>query len=333
MAERPRQQAGDEAPQRLHRTADVPQANKLENVRQLAAAVRDGVTDGQALLQMLDVDERHFAYYRQAAVILGMLAATGDRLRLTERGRHLLATAEGSNDERSQLLEAMRDARALKPFASFFLGEELPLEEIASRLQKLTGLSHSTALRRAATLKQWRKYVMQGPADHGDAPPVPALADELEARVKRHNALAKQEFRAWLEKLDPARFERLVADLCRKLGWGDVRVVGGTGDGGVDITATRHGPGEHNEPVALQVKRYRHPVGPRVVRELIGTVATGRFVTGMLVTTSDFTPQARVEAARDVRIQLVPGLQLVEMFAEHGVAVGYGAHGELVRLK
>ena len=124
-----------------------------------------------------------------------------------------------------------------------------------------------------------------------------------------------------------------MGELCTKLGWHDVRVVGGAGDGGIDITATRHGPGQHKEPVALQVKRYRHPVGPRVVRELIGTVATGRFVAGMLVTTSDFTPQAREEAARDVRIHLVSGFDLVELLAEHAVSVTYGAHGELVRVK
>ena len=93
----------------------------------------------------------------------------------------------------------MREARALKPFASFFLGDELPQEEIAKRLQTLTGLSYSTAHRRAATLVQWRKYATYSPGIHGDAPPVPELAEEIEARVKRHNALAKQEFRAWLE--------------------------------------------------------------------------------------------------------------------------------------
>jgi restriction endonuclease Mrr len=262
-----------------------------------------------------------------------MIASAGERLALTDRGRNLLATAEGSLEERAQFLAAMREARALKPFTSFFLGEDLPIDEIASRLQKLTGLSFSTAKRRAATLKQWRNYVMHSPGAHGDAPPVPALADEIEARVKRHNALAKQEFRAWLETLEPRRFERLVGELCKKLGWHDVRVVGGAGDGGIDITATRHGPGQHKEPVALQVKRYRHPVGPRIIRELIGTVTTGRFVTGMLVTTSDFTPQAREEAARDVRIHLVSGFQLVDLFAEHGVAVTYGSHRELVRVE
>lgn len=330
MSERPKRRRA-EGLERLHRTADVPQANKLENVRQLAAAVRDGVRDNAALLQMLDVDERHFAYYRQAAAILGLVRATNSALSLTDRGRDLLGTAEGSREERECFLDAMRGARALKPFASFFLGEELPQAEVAKRLETLTGLSHSTALRRAATLLQWRRYVTDSLTATADGPALPEVAGEIEARVRRHNALAKQEFKLWLEKLDPRRFEGLVAQLCEQLGWRDVRVVGGSGDGGIDITAARPGLGQHVEPIAVQVKRYNHPVGPRVVRELIGTVATGRFVKGLLVTTSDFTPQAREEAARDVRIQLVAGNDLVEMLAGHGVTLRYGLYGEITR--
>ncbi|GAO01450.1 restriction endonuclease [Anaeromyxobacter sp. PSR-1] len=330
MSERPRSRRAEHL-ERLHRTADVPQANKLENVRQLAAAVRDGVRDTAALLEMLGVDDRHFAYYRQAATILGLVRVSENELSLTDLGRELLGTAEGSREERACFLEAMRGARALKPFASFFLGQELPHDEIAKRLQALTGLSYSTAVRRAATLIQWRKYITESLAPTKDGPVLPDLAGEIEARVRRHNALAKQEFRAWLEKLDPRRFEELVAALCGKLGWTDVRVVGGTGDGGIDITAKRPAPGQHNEPIAVQVKRYSHPVGPRVVRELIGTVATGRFVKGLLVTTADFTPQAREEAARDVRIQLVAGMDLVDLLAEHGVVLRYGAHREITR--
>jgi hypothetical protein len=329
MAQRRKPRAAT-APERLHRTVDVPQANKLENVRQLAAAVRDGVRDPAALLQMLDVDERHFAYYRQAGVILGVVTSSPEgRLTLTERGRNLLATGEGSLEERACFLEVIRNARALKPFTSFFLGEELAQEDIAKRLQSFTDLSFSTAMRRAATLIQWRKYVTARPTIIG--PAVPDVASEIETRVKRHNALAKQEFKVWLQQLDPSEFEKIVARLFAALGYVDVKPVGGARDGGVDVEAARLGPGQHREPIAVQVKRYNHPVGPRVVRELIGTVATGRFVKGILVTTSEFTTQAQEEAARDVRIQLITGLDLVDLLAENGVAVRYGKYREISR--
>src|SRR5690349_10142348 len=249
MAERPKTRATGSIPERLHRTADVPPANKLGNVRQLAAAARDGVRDAAAPRQLLDLDPRHLAFYRRAAVILDMVEDSRPGLVLTPRGRDLLSTVEGSADERACFLRAIRDARALRPFASFFLGDELPIEKVASRLQALTGLSPSTALRRAETLVQWRKYVLAPPTSTNEGPTLPNLATEIEARVKRHNALAKQEVRTWLEKMDPRAFEELVATLCSKMGWVDVKVEGGSGDGGVDISAARLSPSQHKEPI------------------------------------------------------------------------------------
>jgi restriction endonuclease Mrr len=54
-------------------------------------------------------------------------------------------------------------------------------------------------------------------------------------------------------------------------------------------------------------------------------------VKGFLVTTSEFTAQAQKAAASDVRIELVRGVDLVELLAKHGVALRYGTHGEIVR--
>jgi hypothetical protein len=318
-------------PERLHRTVDVPQADRLENVRQLAAAVRDGIQYPAALREMLDVDDRHFAYYRQAAIILGVVATGRDgALVLSERGRDLLAAAEGSPDERRVFLEAMRSARALKPFASFFDGEEVSKEDLAARLQTFTGLSTTTALRRAHTLIRWRNYAVPT-TGVAAGPVVPDLALELDARVRRHNALAKQEARTWLEKMAPRDFEKLVAELLKKMDCEDVKVVGGAGDGGIDISALAPGLGGRREPMAVQAKRYAAAVGPGVVRELIGTLGTGHYTKAMLVTTSDFSSQARETAERDRRIQLYTGMELVELLAKHGVALSYGRFGEIVR--
>jgi len=260
-----------------------------------------------------------------------MVEVWGDALRITSRGRTLLSTVQGSQEERACFLGAMKDARALRPFASFFLGDELAQEEIAQRLQSLTGLSPSTALRRAATLIQWRRYVTLESSPNTEGPTLPDLASEIGDRVKRHNALASQEFRAWMGQMEPRKFEHLVADLCKALGWQDVKVTGGAGDGGIDVEGVRLAPGGHREPAMVQAKRCAHAVGPAVVRGLSGTLTMRRFVTGMLVTTSDFTPQAREEAKQDVRIQLVAGLDLVELLAANAVALCYGKYGEITR--
>jgi hypothetical protein len=317
-------------PQRLHRTRDVPQANRLENVRQLVAAVRDGVQYPAALQHLLDVDQRHLAYYRQAAEILGVVEAREDGgLAPTARGRELLATGEGSSEERRVFLEAIQSAPALKPLSSFFNGEELSVQELATRLHAFTGLAEKTARRRAQALFQWRKYACAQP-ERNDKPALPDLGAEFEARIRRHNALAKQEFRLWLEKMEPREFEKLVARLLTAMGCQDVRVTGGAGDGGIDVTAVEIGIGRQRQPIAIQVKRYAANVGPRPVRELLGTIGGGAYAKAILVTTADFSSQARTTAAADARLHLISGLDLVELLAQHEIGVRFGKYGEIV---
>jgi hypothetical protein len=94
---------------RLHRTLDVPQADRLGNIRQLVAAIRDGIVHAATLLELLQVDHRHFSYYRQAARILGVVEFNvRGELCVTSLGQRLLATGEGSQDEREVFAEAGR---------------------------------------------------------------------------------------------------------------------------------------------------------------------------------------------------------------------------------
>ena len=249
------------SPQRLHRTVDVPQANRLENVRQLAAAVRDGVSHPGALLELLDVDQRHFAYYRQAALILRIIDITDDgALTVTDIGRALLATVEGSDDERARFRDAILAAPSLRPFTSYFSGQDVPLDDLAHRLGVLTGLSHSTAKRRAQTLIQWRRFITHAPAKP-TGPEVPDLTGQLDRMVARHNALAKQCYLDWLLTVDPKALEELTGTLAAAMGYTDVQVVGRSGDGGVDVRAQRQDDWGHVVPCAIQVKRYSKSVG------------------------------------------------------------------------
>ncbi len=317
------------APDRLHRTGDVPQADRLENVRQLAMALRDGIHNAPALLELLAVDERHFNYYRRAAEILDLLQPAEDgAMSLTERGRELVATAEGSVEERRVFAAAIRSARALRPFTSFFDGEELPLSTVAERLATLTGLSRSTAERRARTLLQWRRYVDAATAPTTELQ-LPNAAEGLRRTVARHNALAKQQVLEWLLTVTPARFENIVADLVRAMGYEDVEVRGGAGDGGVDVSAMRIDEWGHRAAVALQMKRYRKPLGRRFVDELSGSVARQRFTSGILVTTSDFTSNARAAADASPALKLVNGPQFVDLLAKHSVMVAIDGFGAL----
>lgn len=316
---------------RLHRTLDVPQANRLSNVRQLVAAVRDGIEHAATLYELLGVDYRHYLYYRQAALILGVVEfdARG-LLRVTSFGQRLLATADGSRDERQVFAEAIAVARALRPFASFFAGEAVEPTELARRLCVLTGLSPTTAERRAQTLIKWRKYVQgpDAPADGGLALGDPA--PQIEALVARHNALVKQQTLDWLLRVEPAEFEAIVADLLRAMGY-EALEQGGPFDGGVDVVARGVDTWGHPKRIAVQAKRYARPVGRRHVDELLGAFHRQKFAEALLVTTSEFSAQA-VDAARDEpNLKLIDGPKFVDMLAARGVLLRLGKYGELRR--
>ncbi|MDY7228261.1 restriction endonuclease [Hyalangium rubrum] len=130
--------------------------------------------------------------------------------------------------------------------------------------------------------------------------------------------------------MEPAAFENLVGQLVEALNHRDVEVTGRPGDGGVDVRAVRVDQWGHAAPIAVQVKRYSKSLGRRTVDELLGTIVRERYVAGILVTTSDFSKDAQKAASLAPQIQLVNGAQLVDLLAEHGVAIAYGHYGELV---
>lgn len=107
---------------------------------------------------------------------------------------------------------------------------------------------------------------------------------------------------ATIDALNPTEFEHHVADLLRRDGCLQVRVVGGRGDGGVDVLA--HTP--RMARIAVQCKHYPgRSVGPSAVRDFNGCAWTDhRADVALLVTSGRFTPAA-VEFGRRHRIQMI----------------------------
>lgn len=91
-------------------------------------------------------------------------------------------------------------------------------------------------------------------------------------------------------------FERFIATLIDRLGFHDVVITPRSGDQGRDVLATKT---LHGIPIlfAFECKRYRpdSPVGPDILRALLGTITHGptKANKGVLVTTSTFTSGAR----------------------------------------
>ena len=104
---------------------------------------------------------------------------------------------------------------------------------------------------------------------------------------------------AALRALTPGAFERHVSDLVARAGY-QVRHVGASGDGGVDVWVRRAG-----RAGIVQCKRYHaeHAVGPATIRELIGARVQERADVAWLATTGRVTAGARgLAAAAGVRV-------------------------------
>jgi Holliday junction resolvasome RuvABC ATP-dependent DNA helicase subunit len=116
-----------------------------------------------------------------------------------------------------------------------------------------------------------------------------------------------------LQRLSGIEFEKVVLALLVSMGF-RAEMTRTTGDGGIDIIAVL------NRPIVggrflIQCKRFEAPIGSPIVREFYGAVVADRMATkGILITTSEFTPQAR-EFARNVPLELIDGQQLKSLLA------------------
>ena len=110
-----------------------------------------------------------------------------------------------------------------------------------------------------------------------------------------------------LYEIDPFAFEKYVAHLFQRRGY-HVKHRGRAGDLGVDLELT-NGNGKR---AIVQCKRYRNTVGPKVVRELYGTLIHEKVSHAFLVTTGNISNSAR-EWAKGKPLTLIDGEMLVQV--------------------
>jgi restriction system protein len=103
---------------------------------------------------------------------------------------------------------------------------------------------------------------------------------------------------ASVRHMSGTQFEHFVAEAMRRLGY-SVQVLGGSGDQGVDLIATRGG----GERLAIQCKQYARPVGNKPVQEVFAGAKHHRCTAAWVVAPEGFTRGA-VELARSVGVAL-----------------------------
>lgn len=148
------------------------------------------------------------------------------------------------------------------------------------------------------------------------------LLNRDDARFVEGYAVAESlDERTNLAAMDWLDFENLIREVFEKefsRGGGEVKITQASRDGGVDAVAFDPDPIRGGK-IVIQAKRYTNTVGVSAVRDLFGTVHNEGANKGILVTTSDFGPDAYA-FAKDKPLTLLSGAELLYLLSQHGHA-------------
>jgi restriction system protein len=144
--------------------------------------------------------------------------------------------------------------------------------------------------------------------------------DKEDARfVASHEVAGQLEEGTNLAAINWEDFEHLVRELFEQefaTGGGEVKVTRASSDGGVDAVIFDPDPIRGGK-IVVQAKRYTNTVGVAAVRDLYGTMMNEGAMKGLLVTTSDYGPDAYT-FAKDKPITLLNGGNLLHLLSKHG---------------
>ncbi|MDT2019199.1 restriction endonuclease [Methylocella sp. CPCC 101449] len=150
-------------------------------------------------------------------------------------------------------------------------------------------------------------------------PPIMEMDREDSRFIDARNIVDQLNEGTNLAAMDWQDFEHLVRELFEKefaARGGEVKVTQSSGDGGVDAVAFDPDPITGGK-IVIQAKRYTRTVGVSAVRDLFGTMQHESASKGILVTTTDYGPDAH-KFASGKPITLLTGQNLLHLLEKHG---------------
>lgn len=154
-----------------------------------------------------------------------------------------------------------------------------------------------------------------------DEPPMPINLKTLEVY---HGILLKQvndELLIKIKDLDPEKFEELILDLMKNMGYGiEHSLTQKSHDGGIDgiIKEDKLGLRE----IFLQAKKYENPVPQSHVRDFVGSLQAKRNKIGVFITTSSFTRETYDYLRQtDSNVILIDGDLLTKYMIEYDTGI------------
>lgn len=160
-------------------------------------------------------------------------------------------------------------------------------------------------------------------AREGEAEQTPEETLESSYQALRRNLASELLERA--KKCSPRFFEKLVVDLLVRMGYGGSltdagQAVGQSGDGAIDGIIKEDKLGL--DVAYIQAKRWENTVGRPVVQAFAGSLEGQRARKGVLITTSQFSPEAREYVGRiEKKIVLIDGAELAQLMIDHEAGV------------
>ncbi len=119
----------------------------------------------------------------------------------------------------------------------------------------------------------------------------------LAFEIEQHNKRIRKELHKRLLATDAKEFEQFIAHrFLVALNFDDIEVTHYSKDGGIDVRGTLVVEEVVRIRMAVQVKRWKHNVGTETVQQVRGSLGTHE--QGLIITTGNFSPRARAEAAR-----------------------------------
>jgi restriction system protein len=171
------------------------------------------------------------------------------------------------------------------------------------------------------------KGVAQGPHT-GTEPqllPSPTPEEQMEEGFRIARSQLVDDVRERLKETSPARFEQVVVDLLVAMGYGGAsgeagKVIGRSGDDGLDGVIKEDKLGLDH--VYVQAKRWTANVSRPIVQAFAGSLEGVRARKGVMITTSDFTSEAREYVGRiEKRIVLIDGELLANYMIDYQIGV------------
>jgi len=270
------------------------------------------------------------------------LLADGQAHRLAEVATHVATYFDLSDEDKSELIPSGQSSKLSNRvgWARTHLKNAGLIEPVESGVYRITQAGRDVVtnpppkldLKYLDTIPQHYKWFHQrktptltAPAKvESDETPEEKLAGVVEDM--RQNLAA--ELKQTLADIDPFKFERVVLDLLRAMGYGGSRAESGwvtkkTGDEGIDgiINEDRLGLSQ----VHIQAKRWKGSVGRKEIQSFVGALAGQQANKGVFITTGEFTAEARAYAKNPTqKIILIDGHQLAELMIDHVVGVSEG---------